>query len=51
MLRLSTIIFTIMTYNLPYTFATFAINWLTDRYSLVFSNLNASKKAYKINGK
>ena len=37
--------------NLPFTIPAINIDWLTDKYTLVFSNLNASKKPYVWDGK
>jgi len=37
--------------NLPYTFAKLATDDITDKYSMIFSNLNASKKPFKVAGK
>jgi len=37
--------------NLPYTFAKTCTDDITDKYSMIFSNLNASKKAFKVAGK
>jgi len=32
--------------NLPFTIPKVNLDWLTDKYSIIFSNLNASKKPY-----
>ena len=37
--------------SLPYTLAKTCTDDITDKYSLIFSNLNASKKAFKVAGK
>jgi hypothetical protein len=47
----STTVLAFFATNLPYKLANFAGRWLSDHYSLVFSNLNASKKAFKFAGK
>jgi hypothetical protein len=47
----STTVLVFFATNLPYKLANFAGKWLSDHYSLMFSNLNASKKAFKFAGK
>lgn len=37
--------------NLPYTFAKLGTDDISDKYSLIVSNLNASKKPFKLAGK
>ena len=40
-----------LTINLPFILPKFALDFLTNKYSLFFSNLNASKVRFKFNGK
>ena len=40
-----------MNVNLAFNIPQLSIDWLTDQYSLVFSNLNASKVPFVFNGK
>ena len=37
--------------NLPFTFPRIGVNYISDKYTLIWSNINASKKSLIYNGK
>ena len=47
----SALILVQMNVNLPFNIPQLSIDWMTDQYSLVFSNLNASKVPFIFDGK